>query len=436
MKASGLNSIEYVLHLIGCAWKIISAILLVLIVGPVLYLLWSWNTMKYQNEAIQCLNGAQEVVLTVDLNRCPATLDQLIQERNVAIATAFRPSYEVINTAPLLPLPFAVRAPRLEDPLGPFVLNNLPWGPALLRDPILDPKEGFHPYGNGGNSEAIYLDHYRRSKDVPHADPWYFHGLFKLAPTKHWDDGTGPDYVFGKTAENYHAYAGAVRAVAMMRLLLGARAMGIDGMQLLPCLIGPLDGSPENMDNPVTAYNTLTALVKPGDARAFMRAYDTDWGDQLPVLDLTMQKFDDDTWKTRPGKQYSMGQDWEEHMQWWGGPFAGNGSAPDNSRDYFITGLATRHNPLGCRPQFTPTDFLLNHMPDLTPGQRAAHAELRRVTTDAFWDSLLSADLRSDAHILLNVVRLDLDHDYRFARKYGYIMFQGDKFGRSASVMK
>jgi hypothetical protein len=38
--------------------------------------------------------------------------------------------------------------------------------------------------------------------------------------------------------------------------------------------------------------------------------------------------------------------------------------------------------------------------------------------------------------MLLNLIRKGLDFDTRFARKYGFIMFQGDKFGRSASVMK
>ena len=36
---------------------------------------------------------------------------------------------------------------------------------------------------------------------------------------------------------------------------------------------------------------------------------------------------------------------------------------------------------------------------------------------------------------LLGQLRKDLEHDRRFARKCGYILFQGDKFGRSPTTM-
>ena len=279
-----------------------------------------------------------------------------------------------------------------------------------------------------GGYEGMYLDHYRRATDIPHADPWYYHGLLKLAPTKHWDDGTGVDYVFGKVAGNYQAYVAAMRAVLTIRYLLGGMAAGVppDSLASLAQQAGDAQ-----LAGPVAAYRVAGATR----LSAFLRGYNTDFNGQLPVVHLDLQKFDDSTWGGLRGL-CKDGVESDNRMGWWGGPGAGSGTLPDNSRDYFITGLATRRNPLGCRPQFTPADFLLNHMPELTPGQRAAQAELRRVTTDAFWDSLLSADLRSDAHILLNVVRKDLDHDYRFARKYGFIMFQGDKFGRGTSIMK
>ena len=52
MKPSGLNSIEFILSILVGLWKIAGWIVLIIVVGPVLYLLWSWNTMSYQAKTI------------------------------------------------------------------------------------------------------------------------------------------------------------------------------------------------------------------------------------------------------------------------------------------------------------------------------------------------------------------------------------------------
>ena len=83
-------------------------------------------------------------------------------------------------------------------------------------------------------------------------------------------------------------------------------------------------------------------------------------------------------------------------------------------------------------------DFLFNHLPDLTQGQRAAQAELRRMTTDAFWAPLLPNDQETLqlAHILLEDVRRNVGLDYGFSRKYGAVFFTGTIDGPGASIMK
>ena len=305
MKPSGLNSIEYILHFIGVSLRILGYVILVATVGPVLYLLWSWNTMKFQERAIDALNAAPMTELQVDFNRCAITPAMLERERNWALAIQQMSAHDAPDPIYAYPLPFEVRlgdkAPDKE--LAPWVLRSLPWAPGLQKDPQLVPKEPIYSYGG---YEGMYLDHYRRHKDIPHTDPWYYHGLLKLSPTKHWDDGTGPDYAFGKVAGNYLAYAGACRAVASMRYLLGARAMGFNGDNFRLTL------GDVSIDSPIATYNALTKL-RPGDPDAFLRGYNTDFNGQLPVLTLDLEKFDDGTWGGLRG-ECSDGVEWDKRM--------------------------------------------------------------------------------------------------------------------------
>jgi len=168
-------------------------------------------------------------------------------------------------------------------------------------------------------------------------------------------------------------------------------------------------------------------------------------------------------------------------MDWWGGPGAGSGGEADNGRDFFITGLRVappsgsssakapyvvsegpetmpgvreaqeaeaRRQDGGSgspdpddhpgRPCFNILDFLVYHLPSLTASQERAQASLQELTTNAFWDKVLPNDpeTRDAAHTLLAMLRKDLDHDTTFSRRYGYILFSGDTFGRDKSVMQ
>jgi len=181
-----------------------------------------------------------------------------------------------------------------------------------------------------------------------------------------------------------------------------------------------------------------------GQAKAFLTGYITDFHGQLPVLTLDLQKFEDKTW-TAGGISITDRVAWDKRMGWWGGPGAGGGTGPDNSRDYFITGLRLSGQGLrDGRPQFNPFDFLFNHLPSLTPSQEKAQDTLARMAEDAFWDPLLpevkgpagANSVRDAAHALLGKLRQELQTDYLFARKYGFVLFQGDKFGRSPTVME
>jgi hypothetical protein len=181
---------------------------LVLVVGPVLYLLWSWNTVSYQSKAIEALNRAPSTRVTVDFNQA-----LLVPINNETLA------FHVVKVEVPGVIPQNTTA---------WLEHWLPWAPGMPPDP-----NEANPDTSLGNYEPLFLDNYRRPKDIPHADPWYLHGLLKLAPTKHWDDRTGPDYAFGKVAGNYLAYLSAVRAVAAMRYLLGGIAAGQSGEDLV-----------------------------------------------------------------------------------------------------------------------------------------------------------------------------------------------------------
>ena len=156
MQASGLNSIEYLLHFFVSLFKIAGWVLLIALVGPVLYLLWSWNTMSAQAYAVDTLNQVGGQSLYLDFNRCQM----------------------VANSHPDYPkLPFDASVSQVA-PLATraFLQANLPWAPALVDDPA-HPRMDFDPEPTSrGAYEGMYLDHYRRSHDIPHADPWYYHG--------------------------------------------------------------------------------------------------------------------------------------------------------------------------------------------------------------------------------------------------------------------
>jgi hypothetical protein len=222
-----------------------------------------------------------------------------------------------------------------------------------------------------------------------------------------------------------------------MRYLLGGTAAGVSADDLLER--ASASGGLE-LVGPVTAYRVSGATR----TKDFLLAYATDFHGQLPVATLDLQKFEDKTWMVG-GIFITDRVVWDKCMGWWGGPGAGTGSEADNTRDYFITGLRlSGQGPNEGRPDFTPLDFLFNHLPALTPSQVKAQDGLAQMTEDAFWDKVLpdtqgaagTTTLREAAHTLLSQLRQELEHDYRFARKYGYILFQGDKFGRSPTIME
>jgi hypothetical protein len=408
MKPSGLNSIEYVLHFLGSLWKIAGYVILIIVVGPVLYFLWSWHTMSFQAKTIIALNNAPVTRVVLDFNQCQIVATKTSRQIGHAVKV------EVDGVKPQVTLP--------------WLWHWLPWAPGMPPDHTEN-----NPTTSYGNYEGVYLNHYRRPKDIPHADPWYLHGLLKLAPTKHWDDRTGPDYAFGKVAGNYLAYVGAVRSVAAMRYLLGGIAAG-QSQEHLVSFASMADGL--HLLSPNAAYKV--SGCNNTQAKLFLTGYVTDFNGRLPVVTLDLQKFDEATWDhqddLRAMSKHSA--EWDKRMGWWGGTGAGQGGTADNSRDFFITGL---HLPgeMDCRPSFTPLDFLFNHLPSITANQQKAQAELARMTEDAYWDPLVPSDefTRDAAHVLLRQVRKDLEIDYRFSRKYGYILFQGDKFGRSPTTM-
>jgi hypothetical protein len=279
-----------------------------------------------------------------------------------------------------------------------------------------------------GNYEAIYLDNYRRPKDIPHADPWYYHGLLKLAPSKHWDDRTGPDYAFGKSTGNYLAYVGAVRAVAAIRYLLGGVAAGRSDEDLAS---QAFITSSQHLLSPEAAFKASNSTrVKP-----FLLGYATDFGGKLPVVILDLQMFNDATWGAQLRNECSDGVEWENRMGWHGGTDSDTFS---EKRDFFITGLHLQNQDLNeGRPSFTPVDFLLNHLPSSTSSEDKARSTLKAMTTDAFWDRVLANPaIRSGEHNLLRQVREDLENDRLFARKYSGVLFNGDKFDRGSSIMK
>jgi hypothetical protein len=398
MKPSGLNSIEFILSILVGLWKIAGWIVLIIVVGPVLYLLWSWNTMSYQAKTIQALNAAPATQVILDLNRCQADQGFLLQVPGVAPKDTFA-----------------------------WAAHWLPWAPGMPPD-----QNEPYPTTSLGNYEPLYLDTYRHRDDVPHGDPWYLHGLLKLAPTRYWYDGTGPDYAFGKVAGNYQAYVGAVRAVMSMRYLLGGLAAGMQPEELTEAA---RRGNDAQLVDPASA-----AKVAGTGKAAFLRGYATDFGGKLPVVSLDLQKFEDRVWNYQEdlhAMDKGLDVTWDKRMGWWGGTGAGNGVNADNSRDFYITGLRLQGQSEG-RPHFTPLDFLVYHLPSTTFNQDRARGELARMTEDAFWLPLLpdTPQVRDAVNILLYHVRQDLDHDYRFSRKYGYILFQGDKFGRDSSIMK
>jgi len=307
--------------------------------------------------------------------------------------------------------------------------RTLCWAPGMPPDP-----NEANPNTSLGNYEPLYLDHYRRPKDIPHAAPWYLHGLLKLAPTKHWDDRTGPDYAFGKVAGNYLAYVSAVRAVAAMRYLLGGIAAGQSQAHLVS-FASMADGL--HLLSPDAAFKVSGSSNT--QAQLFLTGYATDFGDKLPVVTLDLQKFDEATWNHQADLR-AMGKssvEWDDHMGWWGGTGAGDGGTTDNSRDLFITRLRLHDQySFEGRPSFTMMDFLFNHLPSTTPSEDKARGELKAMTTDAFWDKLLPADAHDAAHALLLQVRRDLKADYQFSRKYGQVMFSGEKFDRGPSIME
>jgi hypothetical protein len=332
MKPSGLNSIEYVLQGFGFAFKVAGYIMLAAIAIPAMWILWSWHTMAYQAKTIQALNAAPVTHLTLDFNQLGA---------------------------------------------DPQLAKVLPWAPGVtvatehdLRDPV------------------IYLDKYRIWNGAVMDDPWYLHGLFKLAPGKAWDSGTGPDYAFGKCSVHYRAYAGACRAVMAMHSLIG-----------------------------------------PGSGKG-----------QLPMVTLDLQRFNDKTWAANPELTWGgrNNPDWQERMGWWPGTHAGNGSsAPPEDIDFYITGLHVTGQDAGMgRPRFTPLDFIVWHLPSTTSDQDRALKVLTDLATDAYWEPLLPVAVRADGFRELADIREDLAKDYRFARKYGFIVFSGEKFGRSPTIMQ
>lgn len=408
MKASGLNSIEFVLQFLGRIWKIAGYIALIIVVGPVLYLLWSWNTMSFQSKAIDALNSAASIHVTLDFNQA-----LLVPIGNQTMV------FHVVKAG----VPNVIPQNSVA-----WMEHWLPWAPGMPPDP-----NEANPDTSLGNYEPLCLDNYRRPKDIAHADPWYLHGLMKLAPTKHWDDRTGPDYAFGKVTGNYLAYAGAVRAVAAMRYLLGGVAAG---------------QSDEDLAERASASGGLHLLIPDAafkvsgstKARRFLIGYATDFQGKLPVITLDLQMFNDDTWNHQADLR-NMRKDsveWDDRMGWWGGPGAGNGGSADNNKDFFITGIRLQGDgPLEGRPQFAVGDFLLNHLPSSTFSEDRSRNALNAMTTDAFWDTVLANPaIASGAHNLLRQVREDLEKDRLFARKYGQVLFSGDKFGRGPSIMK
>lgn len=423
MKPSGLNSIEYVLNFILGLWKVIGYVLLTAIVGPVLYLLWVWNTTTYQARTIEALNAAPILEqITFNFNGTMQCSDGKVAGQIV--------------------FPFsATPAERPMDQMPSFLAKFLPWAPALPKDPLHPLAPLTEDDQSRGTMEPISLDSYRLPHGVPHADPWYRYGLFKLAPGKHWDCGTGPDYAFGKCAGNYLAYVGAVRAVATMRNLLGARAIGApkEELDLLPLRSASL-----YLQNPIVVFFALSEHTAPGAGRAFLNAYATNFNNKLPNIELDLQPFMEAMWYYQPDLKAMKhsnegGSDWQNRMGWWPGFIPNGSSAPPDTTDIYITGLrvAGQSNLLG-RPQFTVLDFFWNHLPATTSSEAKARGALTRMTTDAFWDGVLPADpvTREAAHTLLADLRRDLAFDYQFARKYGSYVYDGSAMDRSIAIIE
>jgi hypothetical protein len=259
-----------------------------------------------------------------------------------------------------------------------------------------------------------------------------------MAPTKKWDWGTGPDYAFGKCAGNYRAYVGAVRAVAAMRAIKAAQALGIAPSFSVHAVLY------REAQNPVGAYYALMGHCEapPSSSltvKAFTEAYRTSWGDRLPVVTLDLQKFDPEVWGN-PGE--GEARDWDNYMGWH--PLCGIeddrsvwGHRPARTFDLFITGLRLKgQGPHEGRPRSSRLDFLLWNTPSTTRSQDKALDALTALTTDAFWDPLIDAGLRGLAHQVLKQIRKDLEHDYKFARRFGHVAFNGDALDRNPSVMK
>ena len=436
MTPSGLNDIEYSLHWGGKLFRFVGYVVGFVIFAPIILFFWSKDTMAYQEKAVQAVNTAPMThQIRVDFNTCtvpPALLDeeQGVAERHLS---GDHEDTWMLGHTNLLPFTAsgAADTPR-------FMRYSLPWAPGLVNDPWLaHDREAALAGTSMGPVGSLYLTHYRNSWDIPNADPWYAHGLFKMAPTKRWDWGTGPDYVFGKCAGNYQAYASAARATAGMRFLLAGRSMGLSGHLLALSWKSTWD------QDPVLGYWDLHNFAehKPGERAAFLKAYCTNFGTALPVVTLDLQKFEESTWA--PARQKESGVTWDKFMGWWpegqrDPEEIGGLCQKAETRDFFITGLRLQgQRAWEGRVGFSRSDFLFYRLPTTSPDLSTARGTLARLLTDSFWDALLPQDpeTKRGAHEILAIIRAELQQDYQFARKYGNVAFSGDKMDREPSIM-
>lgn len=430
MNPSGRNSIEYLLHGAGALirWIYVAAGLAILI--PVFWAVWSWDTMSYQARAVEAMNQGPMQRVTVDFNHCILTEDMLREQEpftclspftKIGGGTGWMPAFKA--------LPFSVT----EDPKVVYYL--LPWAPGVLRDELLG--RGPETSLVGTRFEMTFEDMSRyRLKADPRNDPWYPFGLFKLAPTREWDWGTGPDYAFGKVAANYEAYVAAARATAAMRVLVAGQAIGVDPTYLVHVALRP------EAQNPVAAFyglHRVPTYPAPGPEahKPFLQAYCTDWGGRLPVVQMDLQKFDPSLWGTPDNEDR-----WDQYMSWH--PRSGveprktaTGTIPGATKDLFITGMrrAGQDTSKG-RPESSRLDFLVWHTPSSSRGEDSIRAELKSLLSDKTWDPLLpDAPTRALAHTILAQIRKDLAFDHRYTRRCGHVVYCGAVLRQGVGIL-
>lgn len=430
MNPSGRNSIEYLLHGAGTLirWIYVAVGLAILI--PVFWVVWSWDTMSYQGRALEAMNRGPIQRITIDFNRCTLTEDTLRAQEpftclspftKIGGGTGWMPAFKA--------LPFVIN----EDPSTVYYL--LPWAPSVLRDELLSRGPGTSLLGTRFDLTSEDMVHYRFTAD-PRNDPWYVFGLFRLAPSKEWDWGTGPDYAFGKVAANYEAYVAAARAVAAMRVLLAGRALGVEPGYLAHVALRP------EAQNPVAAFYALHRVPtypSPGPEAygPFLRAYGTDFNGLLPVVEMDLQRFDSSLWGDPDGTDR-----WDQFMAWH--PRSGteprqtaSGTIPGMTKDLVVTGMRKSGDDQSKgRPAASRLDFLLWHTPATTRSEDVIRGRLLAMLSDKTWDALLLEDeTKVLAHKILAQLRKDMAFDRRWARRFGHVVYCGDVMRQGPGIM-